>query len=83
MYFVTIKNPLHFWLAIDHTSSSLSFRQTTVVIEQHRVRTKNPKLMGLNNHMVSQFLHVLVVADLQMIFEILSQPRCLRILHCG
>jgi hypothetical protein len=25
----------------------------------------------------------LVVADLQMIFEILSQPRCLRILHCG
>jgi hypothetical protein len=24
-YFVTIKNPLHFWLAINHTSSGLSF----------------------------------------------------------
>jgi hypothetical protein len=52
-YFVTIKNPLHFWLVIDHTSSSFSFRQTATVIEQHRIRTKNPKLMGLNDHMVS------------------------------
>jgi hypothetical protein len=25
MYFVTIKNPLCFWLAIDHTSSYFSF----------------------------------------------------------
>jgi hypothetical protein len=25
-YYVTIKNPLHFWLAIDHTSSGLSFQ---------------------------------------------------------
>jgi hypothetical protein len=45
------------------------------VIEQHCVRTKNPKLMGLNDHMVSQFICVLVVADLQMISEIMSQPR--------
>ncbi len=30
--------------------------------------------MGLNNHMVSQFICVLVVADLQMISDILSQP---------
>jgi hypothetical protein len=36
-YSVTIKNPLHFWLAIDHTSSDLSFRQTVAIIEQHRV----------------------------------------------
>jgi hypothetical protein len=42
-YSVTIKNPLHFWLAIDHTSSDLSFRQTIAIIEQHCVRTKNPK----------------------------------------
>jgi hypothetical protein len=50
---VTIKNPLCFWLAIDHTSFGLSFRQTAAIIEQHRVQTKNPKLMGLNDHMVS------------------------------
>jgi hypothetical protein len=36
---------------------------------------KNPKLMGLNDHMVSQFVHVLVAPNLQMISEILSQPR--------
>jgi hypothetical protein len=74
-YSMTIKNPLRFWLVIDHTSSNLSFWHTAVVIEQHCVRTKNPKLMGLNNHMVSQFVRILVVANLQMIFKILSQPR--------
>ncbi len=74
-YSVTIKNPLHFWSVIDHTFSGLSFRQTTAVIEQHRIRTKNLKLMGLNDHMVSQFVRVLVVVNLQMISEILSQPR--------
>jgi hypothetical protein len=78
-----------FWLVIDHTSSSLSFQYTATVIEQHPVRTKNPKLMGLNDHMVSQFVHILVVVDLQMISEILSQPRvfaptmCLCIFHYG
>jgi len=36
-YSVTIKNPLRIWLAINHTSSGLSFRQTIVVIEQHRI----------------------------------------------
>jgi hypothetical protein len=46
----------------------------TIVIEHHRVQMKNPKLMGLNNHMVSQFVRVLVVANLKMISEILSQP---------
>jgi hypothetical protein len=55
-YSVTIKNPLRFWLAINHTSSGLSFQQTATIIEQHRVRTKNLKLMGLNDHMVSQFV---------------------------
>jgi hypothetical protein len=74
MYFVIVKNPLRFWLVIDHTSSSLSFQQTVTVIEQHCVRTKNPKLMGLNYHMVSQFVHVFITVNLQMIFEIMSQP---------
>jgi hypothetical protein len=63
-YSVTIKNPLRFWLVIDHTSFGLSFWQMVAVIEQHRVQMKNPKLMGLNDHMVSQFIRVLVVANL-------------------
>jgi hypothetical protein len=62
-------------LAIDHTSLGLSFWQTAAVIEQHHIQMKNPKWMGLNDHMVSQFVCALVVADLQMISEILSQPR--------
>jgi len=61
-------------LAIDHTSSDFSFWQTIAIIEQHRVQTKNPKLMGLNDHMVSKFICILVVANLQMISEILSEP---------
>ncbi len=36
---------------------------------------KNLKLMGLNDHMVSQFIHVLVATNLYMISEIMSQPR--------
>jgi hypothetical protein len=75
MYSMTIKNPLRFWLAIDHTSFRFSFWQTTAITEKHHVQTKIPKLMGLHDHMVSQFVRVLVVANLQMIYEILSQPR--------
>jgi hypothetical protein len=37
MYSITIKNPLCFWLVIDHTSSGLSFWQIIAFIEQHRV----------------------------------------------
>ncbi|CAK9879568.1 unnamed protein product [Sphagnum jensenii] len=73
-YSMTIKNLLRFGLAINHTFSNFSFWQTIAIIEQHRVQTKNPKLMGLNDHMVSKFIHILVVADLQMISEILSEP---------
>jgi hypothetical protein len=72
-YSVTIKNTMRFWLAIDHTSSGLSFRQTAEVMEHHRIRTKNPKLVGLNDHMVSQFVRVLVGANLQTISNILSK----------
>jgi len=31
--------------------------------------------MGLNDHMVSQFIHVLIATNLHMISEIMSQPR--------
>jgi hypothetical protein len=72
-YSVTIKNVMRFWLAIDHTSAGLLFRQTAAVIEPHRVRTKNPKLKGLHDHMVSQFVRVIVGSNLQTISHILSR----------
>jgi hypothetical protein len=63
-YLVTIKNSLRFDLAIQHVSVGLSFRQTSKVIEQHRSTTKNAKLSGLNDHMVDQFVYVLLVVSL-------------------
>ena len=71
-YSVTIKNTVRFWLTIDHTSAGLLFRQTAAVMEHHRIRTKNPKLVGLNDHMVSQFVLVLVGANLQTLSRILQ-----------
>jgi hypothetical protein len=73
-YSVTIKNPTRFWLAIDHTSAGLSFRQTAAVIDHHKNRTKNPKLAGLNDHMVGQFVRILVGGNLQIMADILSNP---------
>ncbi len=73
-YLVTIKNSLRFNLAIRHVFVGLSFRQTSKVIEQHRSATKNAKLSGLNNHMVGQFVHVLLVVSLQIISNVLTDP---------
>jgi hypothetical protein len=71
-YRVTIKKPLRFQLAIDHISVGLSFRQTAAVITQHRNRCKNPKLAGLSDHMVCQFVRVLVAVSLQLISKVIA-----------
>jgi len=71
-YLVTIKNFLRFNLAIWHVSVGLSFRQTSKVIEQHRSTTKNAKLNGLNNHMVGQFVCILLAVSLQIISDVLT-----------
>jgi hypothetical protein len=63
-YLVIIKNSLHFNLAIEHVSVGLSFRQTTAVITQHWNLCKNSKLVGLNDHMVGQFVRVLLAVAL-------------------
>ena len=73
-YLITIKNPLRFWLAIDHTSVSILFRQIAAVITQHRNRCKNHKLAGLRDHMVGQFVRVLVVVALEMIANVIVDP---------
>ena len=70
-YSVIIKNPLRFNLALAHVSVGLSFRQTARVITQHRNFTKNAKLSGLNDHMVGQFVRILVGVNLNTISNIL------------
>lgn len=72
IYSVTIKNPVRFQLDIDHTSVGLSFLQTSRVISQHKARTKNPKLSGLNAHIVSQYVRVLVGVNLEIVAKLLS-----------
>ena len=64
-YLVIIKNSVRFNLAIEHVLVGISFRQTTAVITQHRSLYKNPKLAGLNDHMVGQLFRVLIVVTLQ------------------
>jgi len=44
------------------------------VIEQHRLATKNAKLSDLNDHMVGQFVRVLLVVSLQIISDVLTDP---------
>jgi hypothetical protein len=72
-YLVIIKNSLHFNLAIEHMSVGLSFRQTTAVIIQHQNLRKNSKLAGLNDHMVGQFVRLLLVVALQSMSTIMNQ----------
>jgi hypothetical protein len=69
---VTIKNSLRFDLAIQHVSIGLLFQQTSKVIEQHRSATNNTKLSGLNDHMVSQFIRILLIVSLQIISDVLT-----------
>ncbi len=73
-YLVTIKNSLRFDLAIWHVSVGLLFRQTSKVIEQHHLATKNAKLSGLNDHMVGQFIRILLAVSLQIISNVLMDP---------
>jgi len=73
-YLVTIKNSLRFNLAIRHVFIRLSFQQTSKVIEQHRSVTKNAKLNSLNDHMVGQFVRVLLAVSVQIISDVLIDP---------
>ncbi|BBN02960.1 hypothetical protein Mp_2g19640 [Marchantia polymorpha subsp. ruderalis] len=49
------------------------FKRDEAVIEQHRRCTKNPKLSGISDHMMSQFVRVVVAVDLQFLSKILSR----------
>ncbi|CAK9208743.1 unnamed protein product [Sphagnum troendelagicum] len=49
-------------------------RSTSKVIEQHRSATNNAKLSGLNDHMVAQFVRVLLAISLHIISDVLTDP---------
>ncbi len=48
-YCIIVKNVKQFELALNHISIGLSFRQTFVVIDQHKEAFGNAKLVGFNN----------------------------------
>lgn len=59
-YFDEISNPVRFWLAIDHISAELSFSQVSTVNQHTQNRTEIQKLTGVNDHMVGQYICVLL-----------------------
>jgi hypothetical protein len=74
-YCIIVKNVKQFELALDHTSIGLSFRQTSTVINQHKDTFVNAKLVGLNDHIVNQYVRECVAINLQTILNILSSLR--------
>jgi hypothetical protein len=70
-YAVMITNPLRLWLSIDHVKFGWSFRQAAAVITQHRNRTMNFKLTGISDHMVGQYVRVLLAVALQLVSNVL------------
>jgi hypothetical protein len=64
----TVQTPL------DHTSIGLSFHQTSVVIDQHKEVFGNAKLVGFNDHIISQYVRMGVAINLQRISDILNSP---------
>jgi len=74
-YCTTVKNVKRFELAFNHTSIGLLFRQTCAAIDQHKEAFGNAKLVGLNDHIVSQYVRVGVAINLQRISNILNSPR--------
>jgi len=71
---VTIKNVLRFDLAVQSIASGCSFRQTAKVMDIYHKALRNPKLRGLNDHMVSHFARVVLAVTLQIIADVLSDP---------
>jgi hypothetical protein len=72
LYTATIKNIVHFELAIDHVSIGMSFRQVAGAIQHAKDRMKMSKLSGINDLIVGQYVRVLVVTNLQMIADMLD-----------
>jgi hypothetical protein len=71
-YCIIVKNVKRFELTFDHTSIGLLFHYMSAIIDQHKEAFGNAKLVGLNDHIVSQYVRVGVGINLQHILDILS-----------
>jgi hypothetical protein len=71
-YIVTIKNVMRFELTMDHISIDMLFRWMAAAIQHAKDRTKTTKLTSMNNLIVGQFTHVLVVVALQQIADMVD-----------
>ena len=59
-YGVTIKNSMRFELAINSIAHGCSFCQAAKVMDLYHKALRNPRLRGLNDHMVSQYSRVVL-----------------------
>jgi len=73
-YCITSKNMKRFELVLDHTSTGLTFCQTSTIIDQHKEVFGNAKLVGLNDHIVNQYVRMGVAINFQRISNILNSP---------
>ncbi len=71
-YCITVKNVKQFKLAFNQISIGLSFHQMFTIIDQHKKAFGNAKLVGFNDHIVSQYVCMGVAINLQHISDILS-----------
>jgi hypothetical protein len=74
MYDVVIPNTTRFMLAIHHVGIGMSFRQTAAAIRHAKEVLKAPKLAGINDHIVRQYVRVRVASSLQKIADLLVHP---------
>ncbi|KAF0775103.1 hypothetical protein AaE_001197 [Aphanomyces astaci] len=71
LYSVVIKNVPHFELATDFMAIGMSFRQITAEIIKTHTRTKNAKLAGISDYMVTGFARMLAAVGLQVMSDLL------------
>lgn len=64
LYTVTIKNAMRYRLAIDDVGTRMSFKQTVLAIGHAKNRAQLPKVNGINDLMVGQFVRVQVAIAL-------------------
>ncbi|RHY88241.1 hypothetical protein DYB26_011715 [Aphanomyces astaci] len=74
-YTVKIKNTMWYQLAIDHVGAGMSFKQTALAIGHAKNRAQVPKLAGINDLIVGQYVRVQVAVALQRIGDMLNNVK--------
>jgi len=71
MYIVNVPNSMRLFLAINYVRCGMLFQQTIVAIHHAKDRFKMQKLGSINNHNIDQYIHILVVTNLNKIADVL------------